>query len=402
MRSIILILVISVAFSRSEDQEIDYESLRAEIKSWEHKTVVDLIVEDGYPVESHYVTTEDGYILNMHRIPHGLSGKSNGKVAFLQHGVLESSADFLISGPGRALGYILADEGYDVWLGNFRGNRYSRNHTKLNPNWGAKFWKFDWHEQGIIDLPTMIDYVLKQTGVDAVYYAGHSQGTTSFYVMTSLRPAYNEKIKVHVSLAPIAFMNHMTSPLLRIISWWDGPLDILLGLIGMHEFMPSKIFLTLDSFICQGFTKILCENALFAIAGFSPAEMNMTLFPKLMAFTPAGASTRQLLHYAQEIATVIGHFRQWDYGPIINLAEYGRTYPPEYPLQKVTAPVYLIYSKNDWLAAETDVKKLHKHLGNAQGLLLVEDHGFNHLDFLYGINAYKYVYPKVVDIFDIY
>ncbi|VEN52976.1 unnamed protein product [Callosobruchus maculatus] len=179
-------------------------------------------------------------------------------------------------------------------------------------------------------------------------------------------------------------------------------MQILLGLIGMHEFMPSKIFLTLDSFICQGFTKILCENALFAIAGFSPAEMNMTLFPKLMAFTPAGASTRQLLHYAQEIATVIGHFRQWDYGPIINLAEYGRTYPPEYPLQKVTAPVYLIYSKNDWLAAETDVKKLHKHLGNAQGLLLVEDHGFNHLDFLYGINAYKYVYPKVVDIFDIY
>ena len=26
---------------------------------------------DGYPAETHYATTEDGYILAMHRIPHG-------------------------------------------------------------------------------------------------------------------------------------------------------------------------------------------------------------------------------------------------------------------------------------------------------------------------------------------
>lgn len=73
-------------------------------------------------------------------------------------------------------GYILADAGYDVWLGNNRGNKYSRKHKILDPNKNAeKFWDFSWNEMGKYDLPAEIDYVLSNTGQDSLFYAGHSQ-----------------------------------------------------------------------------------------------------------------------------------------------------------------------------------------------------------------------------------
>ena len=92
----------------------------------------------------HYITTEDGYILEAQRIPYGIhSGPSPNKPAvFLQHGLLSSSADYVIGHTESALGYRLADAGYDVWLGAVRGNTYARNHTTLNPDVDLSFWDF--------------------------------------------------------------------------------------------------------------------------------------------------------------------------------------------------------------------------------------------------------------------
>lgn len=137
----------------------------------------------------------------------------------------------------------MADNGYDVWLGNARGNIYSANHT-IYKAFGSrkhqrKFWNFSWHEIGIFDvvysckntdfnqfcfyqiglydLPASIDYILSKTDQSELHYIGHSQGTSTFFVMLSERPEYNNKIKMMHALAPAAFLSHCKSPLIRAI-----------------------------------------------------------------------------------------------------------------------------------------------------------------------------------------
>lgn len=58
----------------------------------------------GYPVETHRATTEDGYVLTLHRIPRGRRRGSSSPPVLLLHGILCSSADWVMGEPERSLG----------------------------------------------------------------------------------------------------------------------------------------------------------------------------------------------------------------------------------------------------------------------------------------------------------
>lgn len=68
----------------------------------------DFIRREGYPVERHTVITTDGYNLTVHRIPYSKNedpSTINKKPAVLvQHGILCSSTDWVISGQNSSLG----------------------------------------------------------------------------------------------------------------------------------------------------------------------------------------------------------------------------------------------------------------------------------------------------------
>ena len=72
--------------------------------------------------------------------------------------------------------FQVARAGYDVWLGNTRGNKYSHDHAGSISN--RDKWDFDFEVMGDLDITQEIDYVLKVTGQKKVAYIGHSQGTT--------------------------------------------------------------------------------------------------------------------------------------------------------------------------------------------------------------------------------
>lgn len=154
--------------------------------------VLKLIKTAGYKGESHQVETEDGYILNVHRVLPNKQSQHKSPV-FLMHGLLAASADYVLTGRDLALAYYLSDAGYDVWMGNSRGNKHSTNHKKYSFD-SKEYWAFSWHEIGFYDLPAMLDYTLNSTKSSKLFYVGHSQGTTSLLVLLSSRPEYNDKI----------------------------------------------------------------------------------------------------------------------------------------------------------------------------------------------------------------
>lgn len=342
--------------------------------------------------------TPDGYMLMMHRIPHGRNEIVSSKrpPVFLQHGLACSSADYLIAGTNEGLGYILADAGYDVWMGNFRGNTYSRKHIRLQPH-QRKFWRFSWHEMGAIDLPAMIDYVLNKTGEESLHYIGHSQGTTTFFVMGAVAPEYNKKIRGAHLLAPAAYMSSMTSPLIRTFSPLVNIAEVFFNVFGSGELLANGDILSLaGEGTCKANSVIteICSNLVFLFVGFNSDQLNRTLLPEIMKRTPAGLSTRQMLHYIQAVRN--GKFQQYDNGMFGNMIAYGSENPPEYDLKKVTAPVYLYSAMNDWLVSQKDVKKLRKNLPNIQFDYVMPYKNWNHIDFIWGMGVKEMLYDIVI------
>lgn len=65
----------------------------------------------------------------------------------------------------------------------------------------------------LIDLPTVIDYILNVTDQEQLVYAGHSMGTTIGFAMLSELPEYNKKVKAFMALAPVATVSYITSPI---------------------------------------------------------------------------------------------------------------------------------------------------------------------------------------------
>ncbi|KAL0100575.1 hypothetical protein PUN28_019718 [Cardiocondyla obscurior] len=321
--------------------------VKTEINNVTTLDFIGLAKKYDYHTEEHYVTTKDGYNLVIHRLLKGPLydvNQQKKKVVFLQHGILCSSDSWIIIGVGKDLAFLLADEGYDIWLGNVRGSSYCRSHVKLSPQ-SKDFWQFSFHEVGTIDLPTMIDYVLNYTMQKTVIYIGHSMGTTELFVLLSTKPEYNKKIKLGILFAPAAILKEV-SPVLNFIR---------------NEIPTIK-----------------------------------TILPEIFSYLPAGTSVQTLYHFYQLIITQ--KFQTYDYGYIGNYKQYGQATPKMYDLKKVTVPLMLFYGANDVVIPISNVLETYKHLPNVILLEEVPYKLFNHMDFLWSIDAKTLLYNRVIEL----
>lgn len=362
----------------------------------------DFIKHLGYPCETHVVTTEDGYVLKMFRIPFG---KVQGRrcavprpPVLLQHGLLCSSDDWVVNHENQSLAYILADAQFDVWISNLRGNKYAQDHTRPEPS-HHQFYQFSWDEMAEYDLPAIIDYILAATGYADLQYVGHSMGTTVAFAMLASKPDYNAKVRHFHAMAPVVFLNHSKSPV-RYFAPFTKEIEVIFGLIGYDEFLPSDTLTRIISILCETRVRKYCENSLFFISGYDPQELNITRLPVYMSHTPAGTSSMTVVQYAQEIDS--GFFQRYDYGILKNFDKYGQKTPPKYDLEQVVTNVTLYWGQRDLLADPQDVDNLRRALPNCDESRKIGSPDFAHVDFLWGIDCKALIYDYLISKLDRY
>ncbi len=71
-------------------------------------------------------------------------------------------------------------------------------------------------ESARYDYPSTIDYILKKTGHEQLFFVGYSMATTQYLILLSELPEYNSKIRAGFLLGPTAFGGNATNPLIPL------------------------------------------------------------------------------------------------------------------------------------------------------------------------------------------
>lgn len=358
----------------------------------EKLTTPQLIKYWGYPAEVHTANTTDGYSLTLHRIPFGRNdtGKQKDRpVIYMQHTLLSSSADWVMNLPNTSLGFVFADHGFDVWLGNVRGNVYSRKHKTLSTK-SKEFWDFSIDEHAKHDFPAIINYILKHTNQTQIYYAGHSQGTLMAFGGFDESPELAKKIKVCFLFGPLAKMEEMRQNH-KLLIYTAGKFISLLKLFRYREIFPS--FHSSRSIIrttCR-WLPYMCRMVISFIGGSDHKYLNQTRLPVYVAHTPAGTSLKNLQHYIQILTSK--SFKRYDYGEAENQRRYKSKTPPEYNIGALSMPTIVFSGSEDKMSTPNDVKWITKHLK----FLIKHFHldGYSHMDFVWGKYSGKTLYEEM-------
>ncbi|UXI20919.1 Na+/K+ ATPase alpha subunit [Sarcoptes scabiei] len=384
------------------------------------RNTTQLIESRGFRFQIHHPITQDGYILTLIRLINPYAKFSKRSIYF-QHGLFGNSDNFLLSrnelltrdglintqtsllndcsgfeskAVGQSLAYVLSACGYDVWLGNFRGNRYSSDHILLDSKLDKEYWTFTIDHLSRFDLEANIDYIREETDNSHIGYVGHSLGTSVMFQLLAEKPFYSEILKPVVMLAPVAYVSHIKAPLLLLAAY--NPFFVkLLSTLQMPIFgLPSRLIATLDqligTFICGNeFLKPICTFFLFTLCGFDYPNTDKSMIPFAYGHFPDNTAALLLAHLAQRV--VNNTFSFFDYGLEENLNLYSSMNSPTYNISRITSKhLIFISGLNDWLADPEDVESLRKQLTvKIMQDYIVPDESFNHDDFLLGSNVGK-------------
>ncbi|XP_021045220.1 tear acid lipase-like protein [Mus pahari] len=353
----------------------------------------EIISRWGYESEEHEVMTKDGYLLLIFRIPYGRNERRDSAtkpVVYLQHGLPVSADYWVLDPPSNSPAFLLADAGFDVWLGNSRGTNNARKHVHLDPD-SEEFWAFSLDEQIANDLPATIDFILNKTGQAQLYYIGHSQGVYLAYGAFATNPQLAQKIKTNFALAPVVLTKNLRG-FFHLVAYVDPMLfKILFGKKDVFTKSDEKNILL---FFCPSKKIAACNNLFTLMFGYNSQNLNESRLDVYIAHIPTGTSVQSILHFSQGI--YYGVFEAYDFGSkSVNMEHYNQFLPPRYKIEDMKVRTAMWSGGQDILGDPKDVKKLADRTPN-----LVYHKQIPHyanIDFILGNDANREVYKEIIE-----
>ncbi|KAH9530142.1 hypothetical protein DERF_003970 [Dermatophagoides farinae] len=391
-----------------------------------NRNIFELIESRGFQYESHFLNTGNGYIIQLVRIinPYSSSDILPPPV-FLQHGFQTNGNQWLINRNGyldtngdyyemdpdnndeliidknestcSSLGFVLANRGYDVWLGNYRGSIYSTNHTTLDIH-SAEFWSFSIDNLVDEDLKSTIDYVRNMTNRKSISYVGHSQGAFMMFALLAKHPEYSDYIRPFIALAPVFYMSKMELGLMNLF-----PMSLMEKLLRIYprEFPMFRKLIILLSNCCENILyNRICFAYLHLLNGYRYEESYKDRVGIYVNNIVTGSSSWNVAHFLQ-IIMANGQPRHFDFfDDQLNGQHYdGRIRAPEYNASNIRSQhIAIVYSPIDKLNAMVDIEKLKSTLN----VKLMDDYmlpeNVSHIGMIWSKDAGQLINKRIVQI----
>ncbi|KAM7479729.1 hypothetical protein LguiA_027942 [Lonicera macranthoides] len=367
------------------------------------RTCRDVITELGYPYEAIRVVTADGYVLLLERIPR----RDSRKAVYLQHGVFDSSMGWVSNGIVGSPAFAAFDQGYDVFLGNFRG-LVSREHISKNLS-SRQYWRYSINEHGTEDIPAMIEKIhevkmaeLKssqpdldeETNSDQPYKLCaicHSLGGAAIlmYIITRRVEEKAHRLSRLILLSPAGFHDDssVAFTLVEYLFLWLAP---ILSRIVPGFYIPTRFFRMLLNKLARDFHNYPAVGGLvqtlmsYVVGGDSSNWVGVLGLPHYNMNDMPGVSFHVALHLAQMKHS--GKFQMFDYGSeAANTEIYGSSEPfnlGEY-FSLIDIPVDLVAGRKDKVILPSMVKKHYKLMKESKVDVSYNEFEYAHLDFTF-------------------
>ncbi|TVY58264.1 putative lipase [Lachnellula cervina] len=360
---------------------------------------VDICALYGYYAEEHIVQTGDGYLLGLHRLAwrrgeeelkvnHGRNSLKKN-VIYMHHGLLMNSEVWVcLTDEQRCLPFKLVEAGYDVWLGNNRGNKYSKKSVHHSPT-DIPFWNFSMDDFAFHDIPDSIGYILDTTSAPSLSYIGFSQGTAQAFAALAVHPKLNDQVNVFIALAPAMSPAGLSNGIVDALI--KASPQVLFLLFGRRSILSSATMW--QSILYPPIFVRVIDMGLSFLFGWHARNIStsqkLAAYPHLYSFT----STKSVVHWFQIIRTKSFQMYDDDVQQVLPFGAVSKyTKVAKFPTRNIKTPIVLVYGGSDSLVdIDVMMRELPAHT------IATEIPHYEHLDFLWARDVESLVFPHVFD-----